>query len=357
MVLAIPLTAFSEPSVSIFGTIGLSVAVQKSKGRDTVVEISDGVTGGGGWGVSGSEVLGNGISVGFYLDNGFSSSTGETGEKGLAWSNQASLSISGAFGEFSVGRMGGLASYQGNYSIWNASPMGTDYAQASLANVFYTDQPYLNNTIYYGTPEFSGLRLYAMYSNGTGQDDHKWSRNAHYFGLGTTYEVGAWQLAGTVERYDHKGSSDMKPSWVYSLSIVRELGTLKVNFGYQYASRFHGFNQLTGWNFLGDGLSQNAFSLGMSIPVWGGHLKAMSGFAFGKIESSVITSETGENQRLNSNRFNRFNLGMAYEYPLSKRTMVYTWAAAQKGGKALKTENVRSEFQNWSVGCGMTHSF
>lgn len=40
-----------------------------------------------------------------------------------------------------------------------------------------------------------------------------------------------------------------------------------------------------------------------------------------------------------------------------KRTMVYGWGAWQKGGKALKTAEVRGDFENWSLGVGMRHEF
>lgn len=65
--------------------------------------------------MEGSEDLGNGYSVGFLLENGFTMDNGAAGEDGKAFSKQATLSLSGNFGELAFGRMGGLASYEGSY--------------------------------------------------------------------------------------------------------------------------------------------------------------------------------------------------------------------------------------------------
>ena len=181
--------AAAESQITLYGTVDGAVVVNKAKGADTTVSMEDGIAGGSVWGLEGTEDLGNGYSVGFLLENGFSMDSGEAGEGGKSWSKQATLSVSGGFGELAFGRMGGLASYEGSYSIWDASPIGTDYLQAGLGNVFVTGQ-INNNSIVYVSPEFGGLKLHVQYSNGTEADDKKWSLNDHYYGLGLTYELG-----------------------------------------------------------------------------------------------------------------------------------------------------------------------
>ncbi len=56
--------------------------------------MEDGIAGGSVWGLEGTEDLGNGYSVGFLLENGFSMDSGEAGEGGKSWSKQATLSVS-----------------------------------------------------------------------------------------------------------------------------------------------------------------------------------------------------------------------------------------------------------------------
>ena len=156
--------AAAESQVTLYGTIDGAVVVNKAKGGDATVSLEDGIAGGSVWGIEGSEDLGNGYSVGFLLENGFAMDSGTTGEEGKAFSKQATLSLSGTFGELAFGRMGGLASYEGSYSIWDASPFGTDYLQAGLGNTFVTGQ-INNNSIVYVSPEFGGLKIHAQYSN------------------------------------------------------------------------------------------------------------------------------------------------------------------------------------------------
>ncbi len=350
--------AAAESQITLYGTVDGAVVVNKAKGADTTVSMEDGIAGGSVWGLEGTEDLGNGYSVGFLLENGFSMDSGEAGEEGKSWSKQATLSVSGGFGELAFGRMGGLASYEGSYSIWDASPIGTDYLQAGLGNVFVTGQ-INNNSVVYVSPEFGGFKLNVQYSNGTEADDKKWSLNDHYYGLGLTYELGNLSLAGIVERYDYKSfrDEDTKASMIYSLSASYDFEVAKVFIGYQYASRFHTVDQLEDAFVGGKGMNQNAFTLGTEIPAAGGTLKLAANYGFGKVKSADQVTFGDNKVNLNKDKFNRFTVGAAYEYPLSKRTFVYGWGAYATAGKLFKEKAVEGNFKSWSVGLGLHHNF
>lgn len=353
-------TAFAESQVTLYGTVDGAVVVNKAKGQDTTVIMEDGIAGGSVWGLTGTEDLGNGYQVGFTLENGFSMDDGANGEAGLAFGKQATLNVTGGFGEVAFGRMGGLASYEGGYSIWNASPFGTDYLQAGLGNVFVTGQ-INNNSLVYITPDMQGLKVHAMYSNGTADDsEQKWSRNDHYYGLGLTYEIGALNLTGIIERFDYKSVRDAgdKSAMVYSFSAAYDFEVAKAYFGYQYANRYHSIDQLEDWNIGGKGFNQNAFTLGAEVPAAGGTFKLAANYGFGKVKSAdAITDNEGNQVTINKKKFNRFTIGAAYEYPLSKRTFVYGWGAYSTAGKLLKAKEVESNFKTWSLGLGLHHNF
>ena len=328
--------AAAESQVTLYGTIDGAVVVNKAKGGDATVSLEDGIAGGSVWGIEGSEDLGNGYSVGFLLENGFAMDSGSAGEEGKAFSKQATLSLSGNFGELAFGRMGGLASYEGSYSIWDASPFGTDYLQAGLGNTFVTGQ-INNNSIVYVSPEFGGLKIHAQYSNGVEDDTAKWSRNSHYYGLGLTYEIGKLSLAGIVERFDNKSEEDKnKATMVYSLSATYDFEVAK------------------SW-VSGKGMNQNAFTLGAEVPAAGGTFKVAANYGFGKVKSAdgVVVDDT----KLSNDKFNRFTVGAAYEYPLSKRTFVYGWGAYATAGKMFKEKAVEENFKSWSLGLGLHHTF
>ena len=347
--------AAAESQVTLYGTIDGAVVVNKAKGGDATVSLEDGIAGGSVWGIEGSEDLGNGYSVGFLWENGFAMDSGSAGEEGKAFSKQATLSLSGNFGELAFGRMGGLASYEGSYSIWDASPFGTDYLQAGLGNTFVTGQ-INNNSIVYVSPEFGGLKIHAQYSNGVEDDTAKWSRNSHYYGLGLTYEIGKLSLAGIVERFDNKSEEDKnKATMVYSLSATYDFEVAKAFFGYQYANRFHSLDQLEDVWVSGKGMNQNAFTLGAEVPAAGGTFKVAANYGFGKVKSAdgVVVDDT----KLSNDKFNRFTVGAAYEYPLSKRTFVYGWGAYATAGKMFKEKAVEENFKSWSLGLGLHHTF
>lgn len=81
--------AAAESQVTLYGTIDGAVVVNKAKGGDSTVSLDDGIAGGSVWGLEGSEDLGNGYSVGFLLENGFTMDNGAAGEDGKAFSKQA----------------------------------------------------------------------------------------------------------------------------------------------------------------------------------------------------------------------------------------------------------------------------
>lgn len=107
--------------VQLYGTVDGAVVINKAKDTSATVSMEDGIAGGSVWGLTGEEDLGNGYSVNFTLENGFTTDNGENGEEGLQFGKQATLGISGGFGELAFGRMGGLSTYEGSYSIWDAT--------------------------------------------------------------------------------------------------------------------------------------------------------------------------------------------------------------------------------------------
>lgn len=354
-VVLLPTLAIAS-EVSVYGLVDTSVAVSKAKGQPTKVKLIDGAAGGSSWGITGVETLAGGVKVGFTLERGFQLNNGEAGEPDLAWGSQTTMYISGPLGELALGYMGALGSYESSYSILDASAIGNDYLEAAIDNVFVLGQK-TNNTVLYISPDFSGLKLYLQYSNGTASDEFKWSKNSHLYALGFSYEQGAFNLVGTAECFDNKGRKD-KTTMIYGFSASYKFPIAKVYFGYQYARGFHRFNQLQDWYLGKEGAVQNAFALSADIAFNGGSLQIGANYGFGKIKSTnALTDPEGNAERLSRKDFDRLNFGVVYEYPLSQSTFVYTWGAAQKGGKAFKEKKVRSEFDSFSFGFGLAHNF
>ena len=71
------------------------------------------------FGLRGSEDLGNGLKVGFKLENGFSSDSGKLGEDRL-FGREATVNVSGDFGTVYMGRLGTLVSDTGSVGFYGA---------------------------------------------------------------------------------------------------------------------------------------------------------------------------------------------------------------------------------------------
>ena len=119
------------------------------------------------FGVKGEEDLGNGLKVGFSLENGFNSDDGQLATEGRLFDREALLYVAGDFGELGMGRQGELASGNGRYGLFGSkvSPFSTGWSNiAGHKYVMGAGFGRMDNTITYKTPTFAGFNLLAQYS-------------------------------------------------------------------------------------------------------------------------------------------------------------------------------------------------
>ena len=83
------------------------------------------------FGVKGTEDLGNGMKVGFKLENGFKSDSGELKTSNTLFDREASVSVYSDFGTLSMGRMGGVGSGAGTYDLVTPSTAAPAASSAS----------------------------------------------------------------------------------------------------------------------------------------------------------------------------------------------------------------------------------
>lgn len=81
-----------------YDALGVNIESEDTFGMST------GVASGSRWGMKGTEDLDNGLTVGFVLENGFSSDTGSLTQGGRMFGREAQLFIRSGFGELSMGR-------------------------------------------------------------------------------------------------------------------------------------------------------------------------------------------------------------------------------------------------------------
>ena len=202
--------ATAASNVTLYGVLDAGVTVSKLHGDSTKVQMSNGNWMGNRWGIKGSEDLGNGNSVFFKLEQGFSLSNGNEAKAGKAFSREAALGVTGDWGTVAFGRFGALSSDCGSYSILGGAPYTTSFKTiGSMYSAFYLTDRY-DNSIIYLTPEYNGFQGHFMYSNGRKSDENKWSYNQHYYGAGLTYGNGPLNADLIYEALDYKGAEDKK---------------------------------------------------------------------------------------------------------------------------------------------------
>lgn len=364
--------AFAASNVTLYGVIEEGVVVSKAKHKDTLVNLKSGFDSGNRWGLRGVEDLGNGYSVGFILEQGFTANNGDEGEAGKAFNREAILSVKGGFGSLAFGRTGGLAFAQ-SQAIRTGWVFVTGYGAAGWNAIDWVAKR-MNNTISYASPAFAGFTVHAMYSNGVEADTNKWSDNSHYYGIGVKYNANNILSSLIFEAVDNKGTAvpaqtfgdfitedfydsvikedgdlaydDVKDDVItegknakktqYGLNFGFEwnLGTITPMFGYQYV-----------WQDGGN--KDHQFGLSAKAPVAGGTVKVGARYTFGKNDGAKANEE---------DKHNAWLIGAAYEYPLSKRTIVKSYAGYAHAAKAWKKQYDTS-YNGYQVYLGLCHSF
>ena len=158
----------SAADVTLFGVVdtGLIYTHQTfaddSKADVNKFAMDSGVSSASRFGLKGTEELGNGLKVGFKLENGFQSDSGALKSEKRIFDREASVSLYSDFGTLSMGRMGGVGSGAGTYDLVLATADAFDGGDNNVFG-FATSDRY-DNMVTYQTPKFAGLQATVQYS-------------------------------------------------------------------------------------------------------------------------------------------------------------------------------------------------
>lgn len=122
------------------------------------------------FGIKGEETLGNGLKVGFVLENGYATESGDFSQGGRLFGCDARLYLDGNFGYLSFGRMGPIVGGNGPYARFGRAmgPFSCGWGEiGSLLQVVSLGYDYVDNAVAYTTPVFAGLDASVQYSFGT----------------------------------------------------------------------------------------------------------------------------------------------------------------------------------------------
>ncbi len=291
--------ASAQSSVTIYGKIDLGLTLDSGSASGKSVRLDSGVTGGSRLGFKGVEDLGGGMKAAFQLETGFcaDSAANTKGGTPAAQGNfctgsnsfmgrQAHGDLTGSFGAISAGRQYSL----GFNNLSTLDPFGTGFA-GQVNNIVDASGIRLNNSVTYSTPSIGGV--VASGEIAFGEQTGNWQANRET-GAGLTYASGPAYVGFTF--YDVSNAAGNGAARKnYLLGATYDFGVVKVH---ALAQKSTGTTTLDVLDLMG----------GVTVPVAGGRLMA---------------SYIHHNDRTVADQ-DASQLGVTYQYPLSKRTSVYT---------------------------------
>ena len=328
-------------------------------------QMKSGQASGSRFGFKGTEDLGNGLTVGFILEDGILSDTGVDDK--VMFNRESSLFLEGGFGKVAFGRIGSLNNGQSSWAkVGMINAFGTsdwgDYS-VQVGNVMSTAAQW-DNMVAYQTPDFAGFKVYAQYGMGntvTGYDSvENESSSDRYYALGATYNNGPFAAYFAVDSINYaswnnagEAGVDVDDSLTVTLGGSYDFEAVKVYLGAQY------FDEVKLSNFkgvikaAGVGQSNKVKGYGISLtgdaPVLGG--KAMFGIGYTDAESADSEDKSADVE------LQRYVVSVGYDYPFSKRTDVYAVASYMQDSWEDKVNKQDADPSAYTLYVGLRHRF
>lgn len=359
--------------VNVYGVVDLGLMYNHTKTditdqatvKDDSLVMKSGQNAGSRFGLRGSEDLGNGMTVSFKLENGFDADSGKLGQDGRLFGREASLTLAGAFGQVSFGRMGGVASAAGTYDYVYAIGDAFDGFDNGIGGLVTSSR--YDNMITYQTPEFAGMKVLAQYSfknNTVANDDDKalgdegkTSAN-RYTSLAAVGQYGNLNLVAAYElqNFRHAPAEGATPGahpddqHTFYFGGNYDFGVTKV---FALGQAFQNARKLNNLGALGeeDGVDGYGLQLGAQTPLAGGLLTTAFYYAHGETDNATT-----------ENKSDYYGLAARYEYSLSKRTTVYGGAGyaqekVKNNPRAADAANTKKDYDLVQAYVGLKHTF
>ena len=340
--------------------------------------MESGLASGSRFGFKGTEDLGNGLTVGFILEDGIKSDTGVDDD--VLFNRESSLFLQGGFGKVAFGRIG---SFNGGVSSWAKygvmSVFGTSWGDYSAqAGTWAMGAGMWNNMIAYETPSFAGFKVFAQYGMGNqladktdktklvGEENE--SSSDRYYAIGASYDNGPLSLYFAVDSINYASygtGKDVDPNGDDSLTVTfggnYDFEVVKLYAGAQYfdeikTSKMKGIIQdVDTFNNGTDTFAtrMKGWSLGVSagIPAAGGTI--MVGAAY-------LDAEAADSQEVGGHKddeLSRWIVSAGYDYPFSKRTDVYGVVTYNQDNLKFTGNYADQDPYMFGVMVGLRHKF
>ena len=292
-------------------------------------EMKSGMQSGSRFGLKGTEDLGNGLTVGFILENQFDSDTGALKNEDSFFHRESSLFLEGSFGKIAVGRIGSINNGVSSWAQFGMlSAFGTSWDYSAQMGTWAVGAGIWDNMIAYQTPTFAGFTVYAQYGMGSNNNENE-SSSDRYYALGAKYANGPLNLYLAVDSINYQtadltgvNADDIDDSLTVTFGGNYDFEVVKLFAGAQYydeakISTAFGLLDSADYNATTYAGKFKGWSLGVSasIPAAGGQVLVGAGY---------MDAEAADSQKAaKDDELTRWVVSAGYDYPLSKRTNVY----------------------------------
>jgi predicted porin len=327
--------ASAQSSVTLYGKVDVGGVLETGgpMGGARTVKVDSGISGGSRLGFKGSEDLGGGLRANFVAETGFCADSGGfcTGG-GVFMGRQAWVGLSGGFGAVTMGRQ-----YTPTFLlVTTVDPFGTGYAGqvSNLVDVGGTavGNPRWSNSVEYATPSMGGFQVTA--GAAAGEQTGNWKAGRQY-DLSATYSAGPLFAGASYHQVNTATGGTGKKD--YTLGAVYDLGMLKLHGMYERVKN-GGASAVQSYDDADD------IMVGTSVPM-----------GQGTIMASFVRHNDKTAANLDANQ-----IGVGYNYALSKRTSLYTAYAhiSNKNGAFYTVGNASSAGTgNGAFNVGVVHNF
>ncbi|OLL31466.1 porin [Burkholderia sp. SRS-W-2-2016] len=319
--MAAAMPALAQSSLTLYGRIDTSIEFVNF-GPNHVARIGGGNLFANQWGLKGIEDLGGGYATIFKLENGFNSANGAISGNGALFGREAWVGLTGPFGGLQAGE---------TYTVLHTSLVtyslpgyGAGLAWGNAANNFVLPT-FLrtSNTLRYTSPRLAGFLLRATASRGANGATNVPSTLGDSYGAGINYGNGplSIDIDYMQQKFSTASAAALSPTSPTGTGNY-VLGAISYDFGFVkpafvYLRHRGGPDVTTAVTSAFSNPHNDFFEVNATVPI--GH-------------ASLLVSY-GHYHKIADSEGNADSYGLRLDYPLSKRTVLYTGAAMVHNGE------------------------
>lgn len=326
--------------VSIYGKMDMGLKYTDSTDVDPAWALESGTGGASRIGLKGEEKISDDLTVGFKLEKTIKA---DNGDAKSGFDRASYMYADTGYGKFIFGHMSSIMSdaAEGMHAEV-ADVFGTGTKGITMAGDVSPAR--VNNSMMYKSPVFSGFQVGVQYaSEGIGQENT--SKDNRYYGAVAQYKVGdlALSLGADVVNRASVANPNVEDQYNVGLGGTYDFGFMKASVGANYFK--HADFTVNGLFGEPDNKFDDAdgygIALGSKIPAFGGEIGV------------GLNYTSAEENAAEAREYKYYNVGTYYSYNLSKSTLVYVAAAANK----YELDKAAKDVESYEARAGLQINF